>query len=151
MLVLSYFDFADDVKFLLRALSHKTRVFMLRHKEVLDDFLVSWSLKFEDTLEFGDEDKPWNYETAAELMYNLHSVKLTSISFLSRYGMHPYRMKKSQVAKSLKGVQLQFTNGLSTEALPMTDEIREKVTKIEINPEKTISKITFLARLHLHF
>ena len=42
---------------------------MLRHKEVLDDFLISWSLKFDDTLEFGCEDLPWNYETVPKLIY----------------------------------------------------------------------------------
>ena len=47
-LVLSYLDFKDDCKFLLTSLSHKTRMFLLRHNEDLEKYLTPWALKIAD-------------------------------------------------------------------------------------------------------
>ena len=91
----------------------------------------------------GSFDKSCEYETLPKLLLKSRETKVKSISFLCRYGQHPYRLKNNLVAKSIKGVRLHFTNGLSTERLPIdkSQAQREKEITIPVDPTRKISKI----------
>ena len=41
-LILSYYAYTDRIRFLMHILCHKTRVFLLRHEEILKDFFIEW-------------------------------------------------------------------------------------------------------------
>ena len=69
---------------------------------------------------------------------------VVSMSFLCRYGHHPYREKSHHVAKSLRAVRLNFGNGFATEKYPQ-EEINpqfDKETTIKFNQSKKIAKIS---------
>ena len=66
-------------------------------------------------------------------------IKLKSISFISRFGHHPYRIKRNEIAKSTKGIRLHFTNQFSTERYHKEDNFVE--TTVQIDPKRTIAKI----------
>ena len=116
--VLSYYAFADNIRLIISLLSRRTRVFFLLHKEMLKDIFINWYPQFLNTLEFGPGDEEFNFESLPKCLSGSKVIKLKAISFANRYGLHPYRVKKNDIAKTTKGVRLHFTNGLSTEPLP---------------------------------
>ena len=151
LLVLSYFHFDDDVRYLLGHLCRLTRIFAMRHKAFLQNLMVKWApppSKSLFTLDFGFQDKTWNHQTYPHRHireYGRKGTKMSGISFLCRYDRHPLRIDNYPIARSLRGACLRFSDGATTAPLPQVEDgfkKRDKEIKIEIDPEKEISNIS---------
>ena len=85
-LLLSYVGYADEMNAILRQLSRLTRTYNIKHKPILDGFLVPWKHpEIEDGLSFGwtetEFDAEWPQPKDIEFWPSYRRMKFVALSY----------------------------------------------------------------------
>ena len=138
---MSYLGYADEIAHLLKALSHNTLNYYIKHSPSLRGFLVEWGPRTaNEVLDFGNDMADWNRAFPSEETLELHP-RLTE---MTRFKLHRIHVSLFQNDGVLAGIQLELSDkeGWILHEMFKTEDCGRKTTAHAVDMDRPIRSIS---------